>query len=561
MKKYNLFKTLAITIFVAWLLTLIIPGSYADYSGNITTGSVAGVGVWSLLSNLSVSISYFNGIAVFLIAVACFYAILNKLDAYNNFVKKTASIFNEKEGLLVTISIIVFGILSCVVSDWMILIAFIPFVYKVMKELNIDKKVILSSTLVASIIGAMCGIYNATLFSMLSLKVNTLLLVRVILLVISLAILTFFVAPRKVKEKTAKTKAAKKTKTKSETKKAEVKTVKKSTSKEKKVNKALYAVLTIVLGTFGINKFYAGKIRAGILSIVFCWTLVPTVLSIVEFITILTEKADKDGRVPVTSARRTNVLFGTSLVLFVLFIIGAIIPWESLFTKCTIFTDLNNWLAGIKIGDYAIFGNIIGAPVVIDASTGSQSGVINVFGSWTMTDVAILLFIITFVIALCSKIKFNEFIATETDGIKKILPVAITAMLISIVLVIMVTSGVNVTICNWIVSWAKGFNIATMTLSSIIGSVLTADFYYFVSTIGPVFTSAVSNTDLYGVIGLIMQSIYNLMMIIAPTSVGIIVGLYYLDIPYGKWFKYIWKVLLALFVVIIVASIIVFALV
>ena len=333
------------------------------------------------------------------------------------------------------------------------------------------------------------------------------------------------------------------------------------TEDSKKVNKVLYAILTILLGTFGINKFYAGKIKAGILSIVFCWTLVPTILSIAEFIMVLTEKSDKEGKIPVNSDRRTNVLFGTGLVLFVLFIIGAIIPWESLFTNCTIFTDFNTWLGNIKIGDYQIFSNLIGAPVVVDTTYGSTTGVINAFGSWTMTDVAIFLFILTGVIALCSKIKFNDFISTTTAGIKKVLPVAITAMLISIVLVIMINSGVNVTITNWIISLASGFNIATVSLASLIGSVLTGDFYYFVSSVGPVFTTVITNTDLYGVIGLIMQGMYNLVMIIAPTSVALIIGLYYLDIPYGKWFKYIWKVVLALLVIIIVASIIVFALV
>ncbi len=329
----------------------------------------------------------------------------------------------------------------------------------------------------------------------------------------------------------------------------------------RKVNKVVYAILTLLLGTFGINKFYAGKIKAGILSILFCWTLIPTILSVAEFITVLTEKKDKDGKIPVNSSRRTNVLFAVSLVIFVLFIIGSIIPWESLFTKFTIFTDFNTWLGDIKIGNYNIFSNIIGSPVKLDSTTGSTSGVINAFGSWTITDVAIFLLIITAVIALCSKIKFNDFIAAQTEGIKKILPVAITAMLISIVLVIMVTSGVNVTIANWILSWAKGFNIATATLSSIVGSVITGDFYYFTSTIGPVFTSLISNTDYYGVIALIMQGIYNLTMIIAPTSVALIIGLYYLDIPYGKWFKYIWKVLLSLLIIIIITSIIVFALV
>ncbi len=255
MKKYNLFKVLAITVCVAWLLTLFIPGSYADYSGNITQSSIAGVGVWSLLSNLSVSISYFNGIAVFIVAIACFYSVLNKLDVYKKFVNRTASIFEGKERLLVIITIIVFGILACVVSDWMILLVFVPYIYQVMKKLSIDKKVILASTIVASLIGSMCGIYNSTLFSTLSLKVNTLLLVKVIVLVLSLAVLIFFtkapITAKKTEKKetkkedekddkketkvkaSTKTTATKKVASKSAPKKAASKTTKKSATRKK----------------------------------------------------------------------------------------------------------------------------------------------------------------------------------------------------------------------------------------------------------------------------------------------------------------------------------------
>ena len=103
--------------------------------------------------------------------------------------------------------------------------------------------------------------------------------------------------------------------------------------------------------------------------------------------------------------------------------------------------------------------------------------------------------------------------------------------------------------------------IVTYTLASIIGSVITADFYYFVSTICSIFTGAVTDKNLYGVIALLVQSVYYLTMIIAPTSVGLVIGLYYLDIPYTKWCKYIWKVLLSLFVIVMLATIIVFVLV
>lgn len=233
MKKYNLFKVLAITVLVAWLLTLFIPGSSMDYSGNIVKGSIAGVGVWQLLSNLSISISYFNGIAVFLIAIACFYAVLSKVVIYENFVKKTASIFENRKGLLVIISIILFGVLACVVNDWMILFIFIPFVYKVMKLLEINKKAILSSTVVASLLGAMCGIYNDTLFTMFGLKVNTLLLVKIVLLIISLAILVFFTAPKKSKKAVKEVKTETKKEEKKVSSKAKTSSAKKTTTTKK----------------------------------------------------------------------------------------------------------------------------------------------------------------------------------------------------------------------------------------------------------------------------------------------------------------------------------------
>lgn len=561
MKKYNLFKVLAITIFITWLLTLFIPGSYVDYTGEVATTGITGVGIWGLLSNLSISISYFNAIAVFLIALACFYAVLNKVDVYNTFVSKTASLFKGKEKALVIITMLVFGILALLVNDFLILLVFVPFIYKVMKELDIDKKIILSSTLVAALIGSMCGIYNSTLFTAFGLDLNTLLLVKLILFVISIAVLMILTAPKKeVKKAVIKkttSKAVKKT-TKEEVKE---KPVKKVITKDKKVRKSVYAILTLLLGTIGVNKFYAGKVKAGILSILFCWTGIPTILSIAEFITVLTEKADKKGMISVTSERRRNVSFGVALVLFVLFIIGAIIPWESLIENCSVFSDFNTWLAGIKIGDYSIFGNIIGLPLSVDQTTGSTTGVISVFGTWSITDIAILLFVLTALFAVINGIKVNDFIATVTEGTKKILPVALTAMLLSIVLVMAVTTGISVTITNGILKLADGFNIATATLATIIGSVLTSDFYYLISTVGTVFNVVVSNQEYYGVISLILQSVYNLVMIIAPTSVGLVIGLYYLNIPYNKWFKFIWKLLVALLIIVIITSIIVYALV
>ncbi len=558
MKKYNLLKVLAIMVFITWILTLVIPGSYVDYSGKVTTNTIAGLGVWGLLTNLNISISYFNNIAVFLIAVACFYAVLDKISLYNDFVSNVSKVFKGKERTFVIIVTLVFGILSLFINEFLVLIAFVPFIYKVMKELSIDKKVILASTLVAALIGSMCSIYNSTLFSAFSLKINTLLLVKIIIFVVSISILTILIAPKNSSKKQKK--ASKEKETKEELKNTKTKKVA-TKSKAKKVNKTLYAVLTILFGSIGINKFYAGQIKKGILSILFCWTLIPAILSVAEFITVLTEKADKTGKIEVTSERRNKVAFIVSVVIFVLFIIASIIPYESLFKNCTVFTEFNSWLSNLKIGNYAIFNNIIGSPLIVSESTGSTTGSIAVFGSWTMSDVSILLFILTLLIAIINNVKIDDFIKGINENIKKILPVAITAMLISVVLVTMITSGISITIANKILGIFKGFNIAETIFATMISSVLTSDFYYLISTVGQLLTLSASNSQYYGVIAFIIQSIYNLVMIIAPTSVGLIIGLYYLDIPYNKWFKFIWKLLLILFVIIIVATIVIYALV
>lgn len=243
MKKYNLLKVLAITVFVTWLLTLVIPGGYVDYSGAVTIDKIASVGIWGMFSNLGISISYFNGIAVLLISIACFYAVLSKVEVYNNFTSKVASKFEKKKKLLWIITTLLFGILSLFVSDYILLIVFVPFIYNVMMKLSIDKKAFLSSTLVAGLIGSMCGIYNGDLFTLLSIKINTLLLVKLIVFVLSMVALIFFAAPKNVKaekaEKKEVVKEAKKEITKKEVKSTKTTKAKSKakTTPRKKVNK------------------------------------------------------------------------------------------------------------------------------------------------------------------------------------------------------------------------------------------------------------------------------------------------------------------------------------
>ena len=47
-------------------------------------------------------------------------------------------------------------------------------------------------------------------------------------------------------------------------------------------SKVVAAILAIFLGGLGIHKFYLGKIGAGILYLLFCWTGIPAIIAFIE---------------------------------------------------------------------------------------------------------------------------------------------------------------------------------------------------------------------------------------------------------------------------------------
>ena len=63
------------------------------------------------------------------------------------------------------------------------------------------------------------------------------------------------------------------------------------------VNQVAYGILAILLGGFGVHKFYAGKVGMGILYLLFCWTCIPAVIGLIEGIIAFTKQADPQGNI------------------------------------------------------------------------------------------------------------------------------------------------------------------------------------------------------------------------------------------------------------------------
>ena len=65
-----------------------------------------------------------------------------------------------------------------------------------------------------------------------------------------------------------------------------------------------------------------------------------------------------------------------------------------------------------------------------------------------------------------------------------------------------------------------------------------------------------NSQDMLEIYGLVLQSIFGVVMLIAPSSVLIMGSLYYTEESYSKWFKYIWKFLLGVLVLVVIAIVV-----
>lgn len=227
------------------------------------------------------------------------------------------------------------------------------------------------------------------------------------------------------------------------------------------------------------------------------------------------------------------VIFGIMFVLFIL----ACVPWADVF-GVKIFTTLNETITTAKIGDYTIWSFLLGE--------------VGALGTWDFAELTQILLMASVAIALIYKIKFDDLIDNFALGCKKVLKVAVAITLAMVIVIITAYHPIFPTICNVVIGWMDSFNVVATFLTSflaIIGSALNIEVIYLSQSVlgffGATFTTAGP------VIAVIFQAMYGLTMLVAPTSLMLILGLEYLDIPYTKWLKFSWKLILELLVILL----------
>ncbi|MDE7411725.1 MAG: TM2 domain-containing protein [Paramuribaculum sp.] len=61
-------------------------------------------------------------------------------------------------------------------------------------------------------------------------------------------------------------------------------------------DKTTTILLTFFLGGFGAQWFYLGKYGLGVISLLFCWTYIPGLIALIQFIMLLCMSTDEFNR-------------------------------------------------------------------------------------------------------------------------------------------------------------------------------------------------------------------------------------------------------------------------
>ena len=266
-------------------------------------------------------------------------------------------------------------------------------------------------------------------------------------------------------------------------------------------------------------------------------------LAVLFVYTWLYAKKHKDRRnasslfIPKESTSKRDKVWPIAIVIDALFVILtlAFMSWDSFGVNA--FTKLHDKLSGFAIGNFQILDKIFGL----------ESG----FGAWNLTQASVVLILATLLVAFVYKVKLNDLISCFMDGCERALKPACLVILMYVVLVSTTYVPVLLTICKPILG--TKFGVFTAGISTFIYSLFSVESYYVGTGLTPYILSLVGNADTgVAALSIVSQGFYGIAMLVAPTSVVLISTLAYLNVPYQKWLKNIWKLLLILAVIVLI---------
>lgn len=550
MKKHNILKVILLSILVVVVCTWIFP--QATYQYQFQQGTRVQLGIFDLTTyTVEGLFHYFSYVLLFTLAVGMFYGVSYRIPAYRILLDKVVEKFKGKENIFLAVIMTLIAVIVSVSGLSFGMLFVFPFIISIVLLMGYNKLVAASVTVGSTIVGIMGTTLGITttnyINSVLGIEFTSEMITKVILLVIGLVLLVYNVLmyAKKIKNNTdkvtelvpissdngnasknivmeEKVEAKKDSKSTVVNKKATKKeTVKKEEKKDTKKNTSTKSVSAKSTKTTKATSKKSTKTKAYDL------------------------KSSSDTVIKVKAKKKAKTWpFILVFDLIVLILIISTFQWTEV-AKIDWFTNALDAVNDFKIGGFPIFAKLLGN--------------IQPFGQWSLGyEMPALIVLATGFLAFIYGLKFDQFLDAVVDGIKKSMKPAIYMFLVYFVLIVVAFNPFQLNITKFFLDLTKGLNVITMTIIMAISSVLNVENVYVVQSQLPYITSVITDQSVYPLIGIICQSVYGLMMLIAPTSAILIGTLTYLDVPYTQWIKHIWKLFLQLLLVLVIIFFILF---
>lgn len=544
-------KVVLISTLALMLLTWILPA--ASYSsGQYIDQGHQQMGLFDLFNYPVTALSYFGYIAFFVLAIGAFYGILNKIPAYRTFLDKFVSKVRGTEKFVLVIIILLLAVLTSIGGMQLALLALFPMLVSIILLMGFDKMVA-AMTLVGSVMIGMAGstyAYGNTniILTILSINITSEMITKVVILVLGLVLLIANIMLY-IKKTDSVTKVIAKDSKKNmekEDKKLEVKETK--VVKEEKTTKSSNSSKT-TKSTSKSSKSSKSNSKNGTKKNTKSSSRKNIKAAVKDEEVIVVKEAVNGGDavtklVPSEVSTQHNIWpFSLMFILFFVLLVLAYLPWVNGF-GVNAFTDATKAVSEFELFGFPIFGKLLGT--------------VNSFGNWTVVDMLLPMALIILFLALVYKVKVQDILDGALAGIKKALPLGLIVVLLYACLVIVTYHPFQLVIYKTLLGVIDKFGVVGALMSSLVAmlaSIFNVDPSYAFQSVLIYLASIVTDNTVYPVIGVIFQAMYGFTMLFAPTSVILMVVLSYLDIPYTKWIKTIWKLLLEVLVVLLIVFI------
>lgn len=531
MKKNRLLRVLTWSFLIFVVLCWIIPaGSFS--SGEYAKVGISPLGIFDFINEPLSAISAFFQYGLLILAIGGFYGVLKASGIYDNVVEKWANKFAGKEKRFLVITIILFSLLISLTGANYVVLVLVPLFIGVLAYMNYDKLTMLTSTIGAMLVGNISSTYGFDVVGYVNYyfqidNMHNMMIAKIILFVVLTGLLCFFVIKRSNRDSKEKINVKKeydvvKVEDKKVTKKSDVKaSSKKETTKKVTTKTSGKKATTKKTTAKKSNKKSSSKRGTKALA------------KVSEVIKVDNSKS------------KSSLPFVIIFVIAFVFLLVACYNWRYSF-NVTLFEEAYEAVNGFTLKvfgeEIAVFAGIIGA--------------INPLGYWSVSEISVILVYLSIIIGWVYGLKFRDTVTAFLEGAKKVIPTAfyvtLSYTIVSILVNTQSSGNIFFTISNWLLNLTDGFNIFTTGLLSFVGGFFLNDMPYLVSSIATIMTTKITDSTLYPLIGLVMQSMHGLAMLVLPTSAILIAGLSGLEVSYKEWLKYIWKFLLSVLVVALV---------